>query len=88
MFLNSSLKVALGSANVTGITVCTSKLVNNIGLKKFRDLQLKKLPIFNGENATTILVFLQYLSQIYLSLSLVVFEKVPVYGNLKYTFLL
>ena len=32
---------------------------------------MKNLPIFNGENATTILGFLQYLSQICLSLILV-----------------
>ena len=37
MFLNSSLQVALGFTNVTCITGCASKLVNNMGLKKFRD---------------------------------------------------
>ena len=37
MFFNSSLQVTLGFANITSIVVCTSKLVNNIGLKKFRD---------------------------------------------------
>ena len=83
MFFDSNLQVALGFASVTSITACTNKLVNKIGLKKFRrdSLQLKKLPIFNGKNATTILVFLQYLSQ---SLILVAFEKVPTYSNLEY----
>ena len=52
-----------------------------------QSLQLKKLPICNRENAST-LMFLQYLSQICLSFSLVVFEKPPVYRNLKYTFFL
>ena len=80
MFFNSSLYVAPGLANVTSIIV----------LKKFRDriFTTEKLPIFNGENATIILGFLHYLSQICLSLVLVAFEKVPIFGNLKYTFLL
>ena len=37
MFFNYSLQVAPGFANVTSITVCTGKLVNNMGLKKVRD---------------------------------------------------
>ena len=66
MLFNSCLQVALGFTNVTNITACTNKLVNDIGLKKFGDrvFTTEKLPIFNGENATTILVLLQYLSQI------------------------
>ena len=51
-------------------------------------LHLKKLPIFYGENATAVLVFLQYLSQICSRLILVACEKAPLCGNLKYTFLL
>ena len=37
MFYNSSLQVTLGFANITSIIVCTSKLVNNVELKKFRN---------------------------------------------------
>ena len=64
-----------------------------MGLKKFRNLykkflQLKKPAIIKGENVTTIFAFLKYLSQIYLSLILAALEKVPMCGNLKYTFLL
>ena len=41
-------------------------------------LQLKNLPSFKGGNATTIFVFLQYLSQICVGSILVAFEKVPI----------
>ena len=87
MFFSSSLQIELGFTNVTNNTACTSKLINNIGLKKFRDrvFTTEKIYNFNSENATTILAFLQYLSQICLSLILVACEKVLIYGNLKFT---
>ena len=87
MFFSSNLQIELGFTNVTKNTACTGKLVNNIGLKKFRDrvFTTKKIYNFSSENATTILAFLQYLSQICLSLILVACEKVPIYGNLKFT---
>ena len=88
MFFSYSLKVVLGFANVTSTTACTKKLVNNIGLEKLRDgvFTTEKTFNFNDEKATTILEFLQYLSQICLSLILVAFEKAPIFGHLKYTF--
>ena len=80
MFFNFSLQVVFGFANVTNITTFTGKFVKIIVIEF---LELKKLSIFNGENSSTILAFLQYLSQICLSLILVAFEKVSIYGNLK-----
>ena len=63
MLFNASLQLGPDFANVTRIGTCTGKLVNNIALKIFTDrvLHLKK---FSGENSTTILMFLHYLSQI------------------------
>ena len=49
MFFNSSLQVALGFANATSIAACTSKLVDNIGLKKFGDR------VFTTEKASNFL---------------------------------
>ena len=59
MFFSSSLLVVFGFANVTRITACTSKLVNNIGLRKFRGTVFvtEKTSNFYIENVTTILVF-------------------------------
>ena len=61
--------MTLGFTNVTDITACTSKLVNHIGLQKFRErvFTIEKTSNFNSENITTILLFLQYLSEICLS---------------------
>ena len=70
MFFNLSLQVVLRFAIVARIIACTYKFVNNIGLKKFTDR------VCNDENATTILVFLQYFSQICLTLNLAAFENV------------
>lgn len=70
MFLNSSLQVALVFANVASITVFTSKLVHNTGLKEFRERVFafekgKNCKNFNGKNFTTLLVFLQYSSHFF-----------------------
>ena len=55
MFFNSSLQVALVFANVASITVCTSKLAHNTGLKEFRERVFafekgKNCKNFNGKN--------------------------------------
>ena len=69
MFFSLSLQVVLRFAIVASIIPCTYKFVNKIGLKKFTDR------VCNDENATTILLFLQYFSQICLTLNLAAFEN-------------
>ena len=70
MFFNSSLQVALVFANVASITVCTSKLAHNTGLKEFRERvfafeKAKNCKSFNGKSCTKLLVFLQYSSHFF-----------------------
>ena len=36
MLLNPSVEMALSLTSITGFTSCTSKLINDIGLKRFR----------------------------------------------------
>ena len=61
MLLNPSVQMAFSLTNITGFTSCTSKIINGIGLKRFRYgvLTTEKLLSFNDENAILISMPLQ-----------------------------
>ena len=70
MLVNPSVLIALSLTNIAGFISYTSKLINDIGLKKFREgvLTLGKLLSFKGENAMLMSMFSQKRSQICLYL--------------------